>query len=273
MYSNDCVLAILHKGKVLRETNGEVHLPFGSNYKIRAKNNGQGRVKVKVKVDDTYIHPENQAFVIDSYNFMDLERMITDGNLKSGPKLKFVALSDGRVQDPSNKDNGVVTVEFYREKVYPTYIHDTPIKPLEKYDGGIIYDINTTPLGSHIGVETFDCCTTSTNYVNSDACSLSSNPVGATLTTNNGPKSFAKGGLVSNIKASNGATVGGKQSSQKFSLTDDFETDFFPTKLTLKMFGLDEPKFVKDTRNKFCDTCGRKNRFKAKFCSQCGRKF
>jgi hypothetical protein len=265
MYSNDCVLAILHKGKVLRETNGEVHLPFGSNYKIRAKNNGLGRVKVKIKVDDTYIHPDNQVFVINSGDHLDLERMITDGNLKSGPKLKFVALSNGRVQDPSNKDNGVVTVEFYRETVYTRpYIYDKPLKPIEPYDGGIIYDINTTHLGSHTGGGTFDCCTTSTNYVNSD---MSSGSIGCSLTTNTG------GGMrTKSSKVSNGATVTGKKSSQKFSLTNDFATDYFPATLTLKIFGLDEPKFVKDTRNKFCDNCGRKNRFKAKFCSQCGRK-
>ena len=249
MYSNDCVLAILHKGKVLRETNGEVHLPFGSNYKIRAKNNGQGRVKVKVKVDDTYIHPENQAFVINSYDFMDLERMITGGNLNSGPKLKFVALSDGRVQDPTNKDNGVVTVEFYRETI-PQVITTTD-NPIVWADGPYY--------GGYIGTSTCNV-----NYVSSD---MSTGSNGCSLTSNNG------GGMrTTSSNTSNGATVTGKKSSQKFSLTCDFATDYFSTTLTLKIFGLDEPKFVKDTRNKFCDICGRKNRFKAKFCSQCGRK-
>jgi hypothetical protein len=263
MYSNDCVLAILHNGKVLRETSGEVHLPFGSNYKIRAKNNGNGRVKVKIKVDDTYIHPENQAFVINSHSYMDLERMITNGDLNSGPKLKFVALSDGRVQDPTNKDNGVVTVEFYKEKYIPQpYIYDQPFKPIqpfepfEPYSGGFIHDINTTPL-SHTGVS----C--SINYSSSDmsnvSCSL-------------GSSGLKSKGITRSTKSSNGATVAGKKSKQKFAMTDDFDTEYFPTTLTIKMFGLDEPKFVKDTRNKFCDTCGRKNRFKAKFCSQCGRR-
>ena len=248
MYNNNCVIAILHKGNVLRENSGEVHLPFGSNYKIRAKNNGWGRVKVKVKIDGSYIHPENQAFVINVSDQMDLERLITNGDLNSGPRLKFVELSDGRVQDPTSKENGIVEVSFYRERMQP-------IQPF-------IYDINDTYISDspRFGSGDFTC---------------DSSPVNAYSTQLNCSVSDNNGGSVHKLssrkmKSSNGATVGGSKSKQGFSLTDDFDTEVIPTVLTLKMFGLSEPSYVKNTRNKFCDSCGRKNRFKAKFCSQCG---
>ena len=234
MYNNDCVIAILHKGKVLRETSGQVHLPFGSEYKIRAKNTGWGRVKVKISVDGTYIHPEDQSFVINSGDHMDLERMITDGNWDAGSKLKFVSLSDGQVQDPTNSENGIVKVEFYREK------RNLPVVTL---DGGFI------------GYGT----TYSVNYTSSD---MSNTSIGCSLTN---------GG--SRLKSSNGATIEGSKSNQQFVTADDFETHILPNTLSLTLIGLTEPKFVKDTRYKFCTHCGRKNRVKAKFCSDCGCKF
>lgn len=248
MYNNNCVIAILHKGNVLREHNGEVHLPFGSSYKIRAKNNGWGRVKVKVKIDGSYIHPDNQAFVINANSQMDLERMITNGNLNSGPRLKFVELSDGRVQDPTSKENGVVEVSFYRERMQP-------VQPF-------IYDINNTYIGdtSRFGEVTCD------SY---DTVAYSSQ-VNHSLINNNGGSLDRLSSR--KMKSSNGATVGGSKSKQGFSLSEDFDTELIPTVLTLKMFGINEPNYVKNTRNKFCDSCGRKNRFKAKFCSQCGRR-
>ena len=247
MYKDDCVIAILHKGKVLRETSGDVHLPFGSEYKIRAKNTGTGRVKVKVSVDGTYIHPESNSFIINSGNHLDLERMITDGDLSSGPKLKFVSLSDGRVQDPTNSENGIIKVEFYREYIRPA---------IYKYDGP---DFDMHWFGTNNG-DTFKY---STDISNSFNCSgdLGDAPV-AVAAACPGPVA----------KSSNGATVEGRKSRQAFSLAEDFATVSFPTTLTLTLHGLEKPTFVEDTKNKFCDDCGRKNRYKAKFCSNCGRK-
>ena len=243
MYNNNCVIAILHKGKVLRETGGQVHLPFGSEYKIRAKNTGWGRVKVRISVDGTYIHPEDQSFVIDSGDHMDLERMITDGNWDSGSKLKFVSLSDGQVQDPTNAENGVVKVEFYREKDNPV-IYIEPEKPTVV--GFLGYDV-----------------TCNVNYASSDMSNCS---IGTSLTNNGGGRRLKS-------KASNGATIEGSKSNQKFTTTDDFETHILPNTLSLTLMGLTEPKFVKNTRNKFCTHCGIKNRAKDKFCSNCGCKF
>lgn len=241
MYSNNCVLAILHKGNVLRESSGEIHLPFGSEYKIRLKNNDLlCRVQAEVKIDGTLIHPSNQRFVIEKNGTLDLERMILDGNMNKGNKFKFVELSDSRVQDPTSSENGIIEVSFYKELISHSPIvwqDPKPMFPNSPY----------TPKWG--GIENVMCnYSTSVSYIS---------------TNNNATIS----------DSTNGATIEGGGSGQRFYNSEEFDVEFLSTTLKLKLVGHEEPTFVKNTRNKFCDSCGRKNRFKAKYCSNCGRKF
>jgi hypothetical protein len=43
MYKSNFIVAINHKGKILRENGDEVYLPFGSQYSILLKNKSSRR--------------------------------------------------------------------------------------------------------------------------------------------------------------------------------------------------------------------------------------
>ena len=124
VFNNDFVVCILHGGKVLREENGKVFLPFESDYQIRLKNlHSYLRCKATVKVDGTLIHPDNVSFVINPNDTLDIKRTMLDGDMCKGKSLRFVRRNDCRVSDPSNPENGIVEVSFYREVKNTEYVN------------------------------------------------------------------------------------------------------------------------------------------------------
>jgi len=120
------VIAILNNGKVLREVNGKVYLPFYSDYSIRIKNPKDTRVGVSIDIDGTDV--TDGKIIVDARSHFDFNRMIVDGNLYDGPSLRFVPIGDGRVQDPTSRDNGIVLVKFYPERT--TYYRKANFGPL-----------------------------------------------------------------------------------------------------------------------------------------------
>ena len=51
VYQNKVVAVIKVDGKVLREDNGSVRLPFGSEYSVLVKNLNSVRVEAKITID------------------------------------------------------------------------------------------------------------------------------------------------------------------------------------------------------------------------------
>ena len=78
-YHNDFVLAVIYKGKVLRETNGTVYLPYGSEYIIRLKNKHSRTAVADVSIDGTSI--SQGGFIVPAHSSIDLERFVVDGNI------------------------------------------------------------------------------------------------------------------------------------------------------------------------------------------------
>ena len=122
------VIAILVNGKVLREQSAEVYMAFDSEYTIRIKNPHCSRVGISVSIDGTDV--TNGKVILSAFETFDLKRMILDGDLNTGPALKFVPLCHSDVQDPTDSANGLVQVDFYPEVVVqPTIWYDaTPNK-------------------------------------------------------------------------------------------------------------------------------------------------
>jgi hypothetical protein len=54
MYSNKLVASIKSNGKILREFNDKVYVPFGTEYSILIKNLNTVRASVNIFVDGTY---------------------------------------------------------------------------------------------------------------------------------------------------------------------------------------------------------------------------
>lgn len=258
MYNKQFVLAVLNNGSPVREIEGRITLPFGSEYKIRLKNKNNVRAKARVWIDGRQVSGLGD-FILHAGETLDLERFL-DASMSEGNRFKFVPLSDKRVNDPTDSENGIVKVEFYLEEVFkidyniPTY----PIKPLPHYPKA------SSPWG----------------YLNDNTTAGSPN-----LRRGSSSQTFTS--LVSNSIDCNyvsdtgqaGATVEGGHSNQAFTVGNNFQTSVFPVTLTLKIQGPQDyttssPKLNPRFGPKYCTGCGASRKRRSdKFCGNCGTKF
>jgi len=119
-YNQGCIASIIVDENPIREFNYKnqrtCRVPFGSEYSIRLKNKTSGRCLVSVFIDGTDVLNFHKL-ILRPNSDIDLERFIDD--LIQGRKFKFVSLEEGmktgEIQDPSSKENGVVTIKFYKE--------------------------------------------------------------------------------------------------------------------------------------------------------------
>lgn len=271
-YDKQFVLCVLHNGHPIREINGTVSIPFGEEYKIRLKNkHSYLRAKARVWVDGRQASNLGD-FILSPGQTMDLERFL-DNNMDSGYKFKFVRLNDSRVNDPTDPDNGIIKVEFYREVDYvkdlDIKIDPQPWKPVKPWDG-----------------------TDATHWVYTNATFTGGGGTSSCSSSYNTVPCSARGmGSVnyvcdSYVDPSAGATVGGDASNQSFVYGDTFSTEVFPTTLTLKLKGISEPtsppdKMMRRQRGlpklkkvRFCSHCARRrSRMADKFCPRCGNPY
>lgn len=252
MYNKQFVLAVLHDGSPVREIGGKVTLPFNSEYKVRLKNKNNVRAKARVWIDGRKASTLGD-FILHAGETLDLERFL-DESMSEGRRFKFVPLSDSRVNDPTDNNNGVIKVEFYLEQINLINIDCTiPTYPIR---GGPTYPIVDNTGGDYRGSTTFTSNLVS-NSINCNYVAPVSSPGQA------------------------GATVEGGHSNQNFVVGDDFETDIFPTTLTLKVQGPREMTIVSQprprtrprARRRFCPFCGKRRQRTTKFCGSCGEEF
>ena len=250
-YDSQFVLCVLHNGSPVREIGRTIHLPFHSDYKVRIKNKQPFlRAKVRVWIDGRQVSNLGD-FILQPNETLDLERFL-DESMTSGNKFKFVPLSDGRVNDPTDPENGVIKVEFYKETTGFTLTTTKEFIPPNRWRD------NITPIDGNFPL-TFTSAGGTSSSINS---------------------------CFTNCVASNadsaGATVEGGYSGQSFAYGSDFETDFFPVTLELRIRGLDrqemnwedKPTHVSSSRPKkrikSCPNCKRTRHGMAKFCPHCG---
>lgn len=117
MYRDSYVAALLVDGKIQKESdNGTVLIPFGSEYVLRLKNKLRKRAVADVWIDGKIAV---KGVVIDANETVDLERFVADGNLTEGKRFKLARLTDTKVDQPDDSENGNIEVNFYPEKDAP----------------------------------------------------------------------------------------------------------------------------------------------------------
>lgn len=273
MYKNDFILSIKKDdGEILRETNDyTVYLPFYSEYSIYLKNKNNRKAQVKIKIDGTDILGSS-SLILNSQESLNLERFLSDNNLNSGKKFKFVSLNDDRVQDPTNSKNGLIEVSFKLEKeVFPVikqtfdkYWQEKPYnkKRLTEPNNMNIYDDGhyTTYVSSFVPNMNTGISINSVNFVQT---------LGTTFFKDN----------------QKGATIEGSESNQKFVYGHIGELEDKETTLTLQILAPKTDSFtiinyaiakayetVKNTKFKYCVNCNKKLRRSFNYCSKCGFK-
>lgn len=120
VYSQKLVACIKVNGQILRESDSTVSIPFGSEYSVLLKNLNSKRVQVKVSVDGKDA-TEGTWLIIGPNQSIELERYITNGNLQSGNRFKFIPMTKQIEKHRGLKsEDGLVRVEFKTEKVTTT---------------------------------------------------------------------------------------------------------------------------------------------------------
>jgi len=246
MYNNKFVTVVKVGGKILRELDGVVYIPFGSEYEISFKNLHTTRAKVSISIDDQDVL-DGRSLVVDPNGDSSIEGFMR-GNVVSH-KFKFIEktqeISDYRGDKISD---GLVRVSFKYEKPkpQPCFNQNSPgswgCSTFGKRVGGVYND--NTLYGS-----------TSGDAVYSAQASI---------------------GDVVNVKSLSdaGITVKGSASSQGFSTTSMGEMESVEHSMVIQLKGalggemVDAPILVK-TKVK-CDTCGRVSFAGTNFCGNCG---
>lgn len=269
MYNKNFVIAIKVDGKILREVEDLVYLPFGSEYTILLKNTSTLKVKAKISIDGTDV-TEDVHLVIYPNKSTELKRFIRKGgHLNAGNAFKFIEKTAQIETYRGNKaEDGLITVEYEFEKPYVT--------PRWSYS----HNHNNGIMGS-------DQHAFYTNTLCSQVCkNLSGGNLSYTTTTAtaNSAKLYPAEvktsanvlrSIISVAKNEAGITAPGQVVNQKFDTAAWFDTDGVKHSMTLQLKGKTETaKVVKQAvivkKVQRCTMCGNNTKQTAKFCHQCG---
>jgi hypothetical protein len=97
----------------------EVILPFDSHYQLLIKNDNSSRIRLDIDIDGTVI--TGTGLIIPSNSHHYVERFI-----ETAKKLYFTKKTNEKVADPTNKENGFLTIKVAKEKVVPYKIYEAP---------------------------------------------------------------------------------------------------------------------------------------------------
>ena len=237
MYRDGFVVAIRVGDRFVEERgNGNFVVPFSSEYSIRLKNRNNRKAVARVYIDGEEVNKMG-SFILDSDSVMDLERFVTD--LSCGNKFRFGPLSDGKVKDRNNGENGIIEVRFQL------------VKPVEF---PIIYHNYTT---HHIN-------DISPYYLNSYTTSMPARGSICSPVTSDCSQAFTC------CSSEKGATVEGSRSGQKFSYSYTGELDPKETTIRICLIGTNDPGVAQYYSKQHCTHCGSKFGENDKYCSKCG---
>ena len=285
MYSNRFVCSLKVGGKILREDQGVVALPFGSEYNILLKNLNSRRCMVKVSVDGQDA-TEGTKLIIGPNDSLELERFIKSGNLEKGNRFKFIERTKNIENHRGIKeDDGLIRVEFWAEKE----VIDQPIIRKHYYDEW--YPVPRPYYYPNYPKYPLIWCQSQSGPVGSG--NQATGGISSTTTSTGGLASYANASLGELTKAAaqvssqsmnlircsnsfndNGITVPGSESNQKFHSSFGFQTESNSHVIVLQLRGetgsgkIGKPVTV-DLKTK-CPTCGKKQKPFDKFCGECG---
>lgn len=271
MHSNNFVAVIKAGGRVLRETNQIVHIPFGSEYTVLLKNLNSVRAHCNVTIDGRVATVGK--LILPAHGTVELERFL-DGNLDRGNRFKFIERSPAVEQHRGiGAEDGLVSVEFWKEVPYrlpenffpkTTYYPPTGRRSSDVFNHpgrrGILRSSGITGQRSMGQFTNTVQTNTSGMAPGMDSCYVAGAAASAAPTEVE--------------KSDAGITVEGSHSDQRFVLGEWFPVEMISTVVTLHLKGsvgkqaVEQPIIV-DYR-KECKTCGLKNAINVNYCSRCG---
>lgn len=268
-HSQRLVCVIKSQGKVLRESENGVALPFGAEYSVLVKNLDSKRIQIAVSIDG---QDAAGRLIVNANSELELERYIKNGNLQSGNKFKFIERSPAVEQHRGvGAEDGLVRVEAWTEIPQVQYTITTSTYPAwypprrRRFDdynhtGGTLR--SSSIRGMSVGGGT-----TTSNFLGN---LQSEQNIGETQVSYSATVDNATTYTLNDA----GITAPGSESNQRFVTVPDFLCETQSTVVVLRLRGVVGNQVVQRPvtvdRKPVCVTCGRHNKGSSKFCSQCG---
>lgn len=298
MHQNNFIVCVKSGGRILRESESIVSLPFGSEYSILIKNLHSVRAQVSVSVDGTDA-TDGTRLIIGPNASVELERFIKNGNLSAGNRFKFIERT-GAIEEHRGigSDDGLIRVEAWKEHItqfvnvpvpryhyYDHYYRRQPWYPWDRpygphYDWYVPMSQAQCDLGPPI-MSTTGSSTASANTVNTASTATGgAQAVGAINQASVGSPLRSASMHMRSFdspepeRSDAGITVPGSQSQQQFYSTSGFAVEPQSTVLVLRLRGtiagqpVVEPVTV--AAKPICVTCGARNKAINQFCGRCG---
>jgi len=245
MYNNNFVAVIKYKGRILRERNGAVKLPFGSEYSILLKNKNSRKALVQIQVDDKYVLTGGRKLIVDPHTTVEIKGFMR--NMSVSNRFKFIKKTDQiRRYRRDRIDDGLVSVEYWFEKepdlVFPTIYYNSLVPSQREIGAKADWTYNDS----------------SVTY----SSSLNSSPIGSRTKCSN--------------VSDDGITVKGSKVNQDYIYGDINDVESNSSVITIQLKGRTKKsrrkvKRAVTTRTRLtCETCGKKSKSYATFCSRCG---
>lgn len=245
MYKNNFIVAIKHNGKILREIDDKVSLPFESHYSILLKNKDSRRALVSIEVDGENVLAD-KSLIIDSNTSQEIKGFMR--NMSVTNRFKFIHKTKEISTYRGNRiDDGLITVRytFEKEKIQPITVRAPWPNPdpysRTWYPDKYTYNCTSYACGALVG---------DANVVCDSVAKL---------------QSYSEDGI----------TVKGSKINQQYQYGDIGELENGSYVITLQLKGKTKRKksIIKPITVKTklrCTTCGRRSKSSSKFCSNCG---
>lgn len=270
MFKKNFIAVVKHDGKILREKDGTVFLPFGAEYSLLFKNQESRRARVNITIDgEDALNGHNLVIKENSEGY--LEGFLNKSGNGVRNKFKFIQKTEKIVNHRGdNIDDGSIRIEYKFEKpkpevidvTYDYYVPPRPVPPRRRKDDWPFtypYYYKTTWANSDGFGGSSQCC---------------SNSLGAS-SDNENVMHFMNTDDIPEITPDEGITVRGSISDQTLRTTSlgEMETNSHVIVLNLRgttSTGVQVERPVTVKTKLVCTTCGTKNKSTHNCCCDCG---
>lgn len=263
VYRNNFIAVIKHKGRIMRDRNGVVRMPFGSEYSILLKNKDSRTAIARISVDGEDVMGGHR-YIIPGKSQRELTGFLK--GLNATHKFRFIKKTKQIARYRGDRlDDGMVEVEFWYEQAVttPWIVYEDIPRQRQPW-------IDKHPWDSTFGDSTAGFTGDQTTYTaaNFHQVKSSSPKIKSSITASCN---------VPTPKRDEGITVKGSKANQNFqygnvgTLESHSSTIIIRLKGTVRKRGKTRPvKKVIAARSRIqCTTCGRKWRSHLKFCGNC----
>jgi hypothetical protein len=275
VYKNSLVAVVKCRGKILRENDGFVTLPFGSEYSLLFKNLSTQRASIKVSIDGQDVL-DGHSMIVKANSEEVLKGFLKDSLAKNA--FKFIKKTEEIVEHRGDKiDDGMIRIEFCFEKqkevdhiniMHDHYHHHFPVYPeyhYHYYYHPFRYEFWTNKTSNN---EVSYNSSIGSNSMNNDINCSNMNSKQELMTEQ------PIINYMNQIHEDEGITVKGNEVNQHFEQTWIGPLTN-PEVIIIKLRGItltgkvvEEPITVSDKRS--CKTCGKQSPTTNKFCPNCG---